>query len=87
MCFLSHRYFSIDRLLRNNLDYIIFTKFDKKEIRLIYNDISLHIDLNEFEKINNNLKRYDFIIINKYNKHDFMRITKNIDEIYIPNNI
>ena len=70
------------RLLRNNLDYIIFTELDKKEIRLVYNDISLHIDLNEFEKINNNLKQYDFIIIDKYNKHEFMRIRKNIDEIY-----
>ena len=80
--FISHRYFSVDRLLRNNLDYIIFTKLDKKEIRLIYNDISLHIDLNEFEKINDNLKQYDFIIIDKYNEYDFMKIRKNIDEIY-----
>ena len=31
--FICHRYFCIDRLLRNNLDYIIFTKLDKKEIR------------------------------------------------------
>ena len=85
--FISHRYFCIDRLLRNNLDYIIFTKLDKKEINLIYNDISLHVNLNEFEKINNNLKQYDFIIIDKYNEHDFMRIRKNIDEIYISNNI
>ena len=44
--------------------------------------IILHIDLNEFEKINNNLKQYDFIIIDKYNEHDFMKIRKNIDEIY-----
>ena len=40
---------------------MIFTKLDKKEIRLIYNDINLHIDLNEFEKINNTLNKYDFI--------------------------
>ena len=90
--FISHRYFSIDRLLRNNLDYITFTKLDKKEIKLIYNDISLHIDLNEFEKINNDLEQYDFIIIDKYNKYDFMKLRKNIDEIYdkqnnISNNI
>ena len=85
--FICHRYFSIDRLLRNNLDYIILTKLDQKEIRLIYNDISLHMDLNEFEKINNNLNKYDFIIIDKFNEHDFMKIRKNIDEIYIPNNI
>ena len=79
--FISLRYFCIDRLLRNNLDYIIFTKLDKKEINLIYDDISLHVNLNEFEKINNDLKQYDFIIIDKYNEHDFMRIRKNIDEI------
>ena len=80
--FISHRYFCIDRLLRNNLDYIIFTKLDKREIRMIYNDIIIHIDLNKFEEINNDLKRYNFIIIDKYNEHDFMRIRKNIDEIY-----
>ena len=85
--FIGHRYLCIDRLLRNNLDYIIFTKLDKKEMSLIYNDISLHVNLNKFEKINNNLKRYDFIIIDKYNEHDFKRIRKNIDEIYISNNI
>ena len=49
---------------------------------MIYNDINLHIDLNEFEKINNGLKQCDFIIIDKYNEHKFMRIRKNIDEIY-----
>ena len=85
--FICHRYFCIDRLLRNNLGYIIFTKLDKKEIKLIYSDISLHINLNEFEKINNNLKKYDFIIIDKFNEHDFMKIRKNIDLIYIPSNI
>ena len=55
---------------------------DKKEIKLIYNDISLHIDLKEFEKINNNLEQYDFIIVDKHNKYDFMKLRKNIDEIY-----
>ena len=85
--FISHRYFYLDRLLRNNLDYIIFTKLDKKEIRLIYNDIGLHISLKEFEKLNNDLEKYNFIVIDKFNEYDFMRIRKNIDEIYISNNI
>ena len=85
--FICHRYFCIDRLLRSNLDYIIFTKLDKKEIKMIYNDINLHIDLNEFEKINNDLNKYDSMIIDTFNEHDFMKIRKNIDEIYIPNNI
>ena len=55
---------------------------------MICNNISLHINyLNKFEKINNNLNQYDFIIIDKYNEHEFKKIRKNIDEIYIPNNI
>ena len=58
-------FFSIDRLLRNNLDYIIFTKLDKREISMIYNDISLDLTLKHFQDINNDLKKYDFIIIDK----------------------
>ena len=54
---------------------------------MLYNDINLRIDLNEFEKINNNLNKYDFVTIDKSNEYDFMKIRKNIDEIYIPNNI
>ena len=80
--FISHKYFCLDRLLRNNLDYIIFTKLDKMEIKLIHNDISLHIDLKEFEKINNDLEEYYFIIVDKYSKYDFMKLRKNIDKIY-----
>ena len=59
---------------------------------MIYNDISLHINLDEFKKINNNLEKYDFIIVDKYNKYDFMKLRKHIDKIYdnknnISNNI
>ena len=54
--FISHRFFSIDRLLRNNLDYIIFTKLDKREISMIYNDISLDLTLKQFQDINDDLK-------------------------------
>ena len=81
--FISHRFFSIDRLLRNNLDYIIFTKLDKKEISMLYNDISLDLSLKEFQNINNDLKKYDFIIIDKYNENDFMKIRKNFNCILI----
>ena len=31
-----------------------------------------------FQEINNNLKRYDFIIIDKFNDVDFMKIRKKI---------
>ena len=64
-CFISHRYFSIDILLRNNLHYIIFFKLDKKEINLLYQDVSLDISLDDFQKINNSLKSFENIIIDK----------------------
>ena len=50
---------------------------------MLYQDISLDISLKEFQDINTNLKRYDFILIDKYNEHKFMRIRKNLDQIYI----
>ena len=48
---------------------------------MMYNDISLHINLNKFEKLNNDLKQYHFIIIGEYNEHDFMKVRKKIDQI------
>ena len=83
--FISHRYFkNIDRTLKNNIDYLIFTVLDKKELNMLYQDINLNISLQEFQNINNNLKRYEFIMIDKYNENKFMRIRKNFDQIYIP---
>ena len=82
--FIGHRYFkNIDRTLKNNIDYLIFTKLDKRELNMLYQDISLDISLKEFQDINANLKRYEFILIDKYNEHKFMRIRKNLDQIYI----
>ena len=82
--FIGHRYFkNIDRILKNNIDYLIFTQLDKKELNMLYQDINLDISLKEFQDINTNLKRYEFIIIDKYNEHRFMRIRKNLDQIYI----
>ena len=73
----------MDRLLRNNLHNIIFFKLDKKEINLLYQDVSLNISLNDFQKISNNLKIFENIIIDKKTEHDFFRLRKNLDEIYI----
>ena len=82
--FIGHRYFkNIDRTLKNNVDYLIFTQLDKKELNMLYQDINLNITLKEFQKINNNLQRYEFIMIDKYSEHEFMRIRKNFDQIYI----
>ena len=34
--FVAHRYFqNIDRTLKNNIDYLIFTQLDKKELNMI----------------------------------------------------
>ena len=49
---------------------------------MLYNDINLNISLKEFQDINMNLKRYEFILIDKYNEHKFMRIRKNLNQIY-----
>ena len=82
--FIGHRYFkNIDRTLKNNIDYSIFTQLDKRELNMLYQDINLDISLKEFQDINANLKRYEFILIDKYNEHKFMRIRKNLDKIYI----
>ena len=83
--FIGQRYFkNIDRTLKNNIDYLIFTQLDKKELNMLYNVINLNIPLKEFQNINNNLQKYDFLMIDKYNEHEFMRIRKNFDRIYIP---
>ena len=50
---------------------------------MLYQDINLNTTLKEFQNINNNLKRYEFIMIDTYNDHEFMRIRNNFDQIYI----
>ena len=78
--FIGHRYFkNIDRTLKNNIDYLIFTQLDKKELNMLYQDIDLNISLKEFQDINKNFKKYEFILIDKYNEHKFMNIRKNLN--------
>ena len=43
---------------------------------MLYQDINLNMTLKDFQTINNDLKRYEFIMIDKYNEHEFMRISK-----------
>ena len=73
----------IDRTLKNNIDYLIFTQLDKRELNMLYQNINFDISLNEFQDINMNLKRYEFILIDKNNEHKFKRIRKNLNQIYI----
>ena len=56
---------------------------DKRELNMLYQTINSDISLKEFQDINMNLKKYEFILIDKYNDHKFMRIRKNVDQIYI----
>ena len=48
---------------------------------MIYKDISLDITLKQFQGVYNNLKKYDFIIIDKCNENNFMKIRKNFNQI------
>ena len=41
---------------------------------MLYQDINLDISSKEFQDINTNFKKYEFILIDKYNKHEFMKI-------------
>ena len=50
---------------------------------MIYNDISLDVSLKDFQNFNNDLKQYNFILVDKYNENDFMKIRKNLNEIYV----
>ena len=50
---------------------------------MLYQDINVDIPLKEFQDINTNFKKYEFILIDKYNDHRFMRIRKNLNQIYI----
>ena len=50
---------------------------------MLYQDINLDISLKEFQDINTNLKRYEFILIDKYNEYKFRKIRKNLNQIYI----
>ena len=80
--FIGHRYFkNIDRTLRNNIDYLIFTQLDKRELGMLCQDVNLDISLKEFQDINTNLKRYEFILIDKYNEYKFMKIRRNLNQI------
>ena len=82
--FIGYRYFkNINRTLKNNIDYLIFTQLDKRELKMLYQDINLNISLNEFQDIDTNLKRYEFILIDKYNEYKFMKIRKTLSQIYI----
>ena len=56
---------------------------DKREFNMLYQNINLDISLKEFQDINMGLKKYEFTLIDKYNDHKFMRIRKNLDQIYI----
>ena len=50
---------------------------------MLYQDTNLDISLNEFQDINTNFKKYAFILIDKYNEYKFLKIRKNLNQIYI----
>ena len=45
--------------------------------------MNLDITLKQFQDVNMGLKKYEFIFINEYNDYIFMRIRKNLGQIYI----
>ena len=45
---------------------------------MLYSDINLNISLKEFQMINNKLLRYEFVMIDECNVHEFMRIRSSL---------
>ena len=80
LAWLLRKAFNISlNIVISSIDYLIFTLLDKRELNLLYNDINLDISLKEFQDINTNLKKYEFILIDKYKEHKFMKIRKNLN--------
>ena len=50
---------------------------------MLYQDINLDISLKQFQDINTNFKKCEFILFDKYSEYNFIRIRKNLNQIYI----
>ena len=85
--FLAHSYFKMSKTLRLNVHYIISFKIPKNQLTQIYIDQPINIDKELFYKIISELNEYENILINLKTTIEKFQIKKNIDEIYIPNNI
>ena len=85
--FLAHSYFKMSKTLRLNLHYIILFKIPKNQLSLIYIDQPINIDKETFYKIISELNKYENILIDLKTHVENFQIRKNIDEIYISNNI
>ena len=85
--FLAHSYFKMNKTLRLNVLYIILFKIPKNELSQIYIDQPINIDKEIFYKIISELNKYENILIDLKTPVEEFQIRKNIDEIYISNNI
>ena len=85
--FVAHSYFKMSETLRLNLQYIILFKIPKYQLSQIYIDQPINIDKEIFYEIITELNKYENILIDLKTPIEKFQVRKNIDEIYIPNNI
>ena len=85
--FLAHSYFKMSKTLSLNVHYIILFKIPKNQLSQIYIDQPINIDKELFYKIISELNKYENILIDLKTPVEKFQIRKNIDEIYITNNI
>ena len=85
--FLAHSYFKMSKTLRFNLHNIILFKMPKNQLSQIYIDQPINIDKETFYKIISELSKYENILIDLKTPVEEFQVRKNIDEIYISNNI
>ena len=70
-----------------NVHYIILFKIPKNQLSQIYIDQPINIDKELFYQIISELNKYENILIDLKTPSEKFQIRKNIDKIYIPNNI
>ena len=66
---------------------LFYLKSQKNQLSQIYIDQPINIDKELFYKIISELNEYENILIDLETPVEKFQIRKNIDEIYIPNNI
>ena len=77
----------MSKTLRLNVHYIILFKIPKIELSQIYIDQPINIDKELFYKIIFELNKYENILIDLKTPVEKFQIRKNIDEIYVTDNI
>ena len=83
--YLSQKYFTIPKIIRAQLSYVILLRIrEKKDFRLLLSDCSLGLELDELESIYKNATKneMDFLKIDLTTRDENKMLSKNFTEFY-----